>query len=199
MTDIFSLSLEELAEKIKSGQLSSVEVCEKYIDRIKKFEKDTSLYFEDINTAFLGKYMNFCSIYLDQKTRTITNQLIFIRTLFNLAISDGVVDAKHYPFSGDKQKITIKEGLKVGLEKEDVTKIEELELPEKTSIWDARYTWLFSFSFAGIRATDVFEMKWSDFKNNRLYYVMNKNEKPVSLKIPERVKKILAYYENNKR
>ncbi len=40
MTDIFSLSLEELAEKIKSGQLSSVEVCEKYIDRIKKFEKD---------------------------------------------------------------------------------------------------------------------------------------------------------------
>ena len=40
MTDIFSLSLVDLAEKIKSGQLSSVEVCEKYIDRIKKFEKD---------------------------------------------------------------------------------------------------------------------------------------------------------------
>ncbi len=40
MTDIFSLSLEELAEKIKSGQLSSVEVCKTYIERIKKFEKD---------------------------------------------------------------------------------------------------------------------------------------------------------------
>jgi len=40
MTDIFFLSLVELAEKIKSGQISSVEVCEKYIDRIKKFEKD---------------------------------------------------------------------------------------------------------------------------------------------------------------
>ncbi len=40
MTDIFSLSLEDLAKKIKSGQLSSVEICEKYIDRIKKFEKD---------------------------------------------------------------------------------------------------------------------------------------------------------------
>ena len=40
MTDIFSLSLVDLAEKIKNGQLSSVEVCEKYIDRIKKFEKD---------------------------------------------------------------------------------------------------------------------------------------------------------------
>ena len=40
MTDIFSLSLVDLAEKIKNGQLSSVDVCEKYIDRIKKFEKD---------------------------------------------------------------------------------------------------------------------------------------------------------------
>ena len=40
MTDIFSLSLEQLALKIKDAQLSSVEVCEKYIERINKFEKD---------------------------------------------------------------------------------------------------------------------------------------------------------------
>ena len=40
MTDIFSLSLEELAKKIKDAQLTSVEVCEKYIERIHKFEKD---------------------------------------------------------------------------------------------------------------------------------------------------------------
>ena len=40
MIDIFSLSVEELALKIKDAQISSVEVCEKYIERIKKFEKD---------------------------------------------------------------------------------------------------------------------------------------------------------------
>ncbi len=40
MTDIFSLSLEELAKKIKGAQLTSVEVCEKYIERINKFEKE---------------------------------------------------------------------------------------------------------------------------------------------------------------
>ena len=40
MKDIFSLSLDELALKIKDAQFSSVEVCEKYIERIKKFEKD---------------------------------------------------------------------------------------------------------------------------------------------------------------
>jgi Asp-tRNA(Asn)/Glu-tRNA(Gln) amidotransferase A subunit family amidase len=40
MIDIFSLSVEEMALKIKDGQLTSVEVCEKYIERINKFEKD---------------------------------------------------------------------------------------------------------------------------------------------------------------
>ncbi len=40
MTDIFSLSLEELSEKIRSGQLTSVDVCKTYIERIKKFDKD---------------------------------------------------------------------------------------------------------------------------------------------------------------
>ena len=40
MIDIFSLSVEELASKIKGAELTSVEVCEKYIERINKFEKD---------------------------------------------------------------------------------------------------------------------------------------------------------------
>ena len=40
MIDIFSLSVEKMALKIKEGHLSSVEVCKKYIERISKFEKD---------------------------------------------------------------------------------------------------------------------------------------------------------------
>jgi Asp-tRNA(Asn)/Glu-tRNA(Gln) amidotransferase A subunit family amidase len=40
MTDIFSLKVEELAAKIKDAQISSVEICERYIERINKFEKD---------------------------------------------------------------------------------------------------------------------------------------------------------------
>ena len=40
MIDIFSLSVEEMAQNIKEGQITSVEICEKYIERINKFEKD---------------------------------------------------------------------------------------------------------------------------------------------------------------
>ena len=40
MTDIFSLKVEETVSKIKDAQLTSVEVCQKYIERINKFEKE---------------------------------------------------------------------------------------------------------------------------------------------------------------
>ena len=40
MTDIFSLKVEEIVSRIKDAQLTSVEICEKYIERINEFEKD---------------------------------------------------------------------------------------------------------------------------------------------------------------
>ena len=38
MIDIFSLTTNKLVEKLKEGEISSVEVCTQYIERIEKFE-----------------------------------------------------------------------------------------------------------------------------------------------------------------
>ena len=48
MMDIFSLKVEEIVSKINASQITSVEVCEKYIERIKSFEKDVKawVYFD---------------------------------------------------------------------------------------------------------------------------------------------------------
>ena len=40
MNEIFSQSVENLALKIKNSELTSVELCEKYIERINEFEKE---------------------------------------------------------------------------------------------------------------------------------------------------------------
>ena len=39
MIDIFSLSVEELATKIKDAQITSVDVCNKYIERLGDLQK----------------------------------------------------------------------------------------------------------------------------------------------------------------
>ena len=40
MENITTTSAHDLVEKIKKGEISSVEICEAYLERIKKFEKD---------------------------------------------------------------------------------------------------------------------------------------------------------------
>lgn len=167
--------------------------------QLEAFSKNDRLAFEDIDTSFLDRYKTYSASYLGQKTRTITNQLIFIRTIFNIAIKENIVNPKHYPFAGEKEKIRIKSGNKIGLTREEIEKIESLQLDEQSSIWHTKNVWLFSYYFAGVRISDVLELQWLNFADGRLYYQMNKNEKPVSLKIPEKAKNIMLSYEHEKR
>lgn len=169
-----------------------------FMDGVSYFSNNNGLTFKDINKSFLDGYKTFCAAYLGQKTRTITNQLIFIRTLFNIAIKEGVVDPKFYPFAGDKEKIRLTSGNKVGLNRKEIERIELLQLEENSAIWHTKNVWLVAFYFAGIRISDILKLKWSDFKDNRLYYVMHKNEKALSLKIPSKAQEILKEYEKYK-
>jgi len=170
-----------------------------FLDELKLLAQSNALYFEDINQAFLSHYKTFCVSHLNMKTRTITNQLIFIRTLFNDAISQGIVEAKHYPFAGEKVKINIGSGLKIGLTKEEVGRIENLELDPESQLCHTRNVWLITYYFAGIRITDALKLIWTDFKDGRLFYIMDKNEKPLSLKVPDKAFTILNYYKSSKR
>ncbi len=97
-------AIEQIKERRKKRMVQGRKPEHSMVDDIKAFAKKKTLSFEEIDTAFLNKYKSFCAAYLGQKTRTITKQLIFIRTLFNQVITDGEVDRKHYPFAGEKEK-----------------------------------------------------------------------------------------------
>lgn len=194
----YSSPKKEVIASIKQRRKDRVSRARKsecsFDDGINHFKKNKALKFRDIDQAFLEKYKTFCSAYLNQKARTISNQLIFIRTLFNIAIKDGIVASKFYPFAGDKEKIRIGSSNKIGLTIKEIEKIEALEFEKNSSIWHTHNVWLIAFYFAGIRVSDVIKLKWSDIKDNRLYYIMNKNKKPLSLKIPDKASTILYYY-----
>ena len=40
MNEIINFSVEELVNKISNSQITSVEICKAYMERINKFEKD---------------------------------------------------------------------------------------------------------------------------------------------------------------
>lgn len=163
------------------------------IDKFKKFLGQSTLHFKEI-TVFMLK--NFESHLLNQekrKPRTAVNYMILIRKIYNLAISQSIVDRSEYPFGKGKIQIKIPESEKVGLSIEEVKILENAKnLTEAQQ--HAVNVWLTSFYFAGIRVSDVLQLRWSDFNDSRLLYRMNKNQKLVSLKVPEKAKLILNKY-----
>jgi integrase len=191
----YEVAEERIRQKELAGVYTVVSAERSILGNIKRFHGKGDLTFDDITLAFLQKYKIYCKTVLGHKSsRTTTNNLIFIRTVYNLGIKGGVAKVENYPFAGEKEKIRLKRGLKIGLSRGEITLIEQARLKRGTGIWHARNVFLFSFYFAGIRISDVLKIKWSDIKDGRLYYVMNKNDKPGSLKVPEQAELILDQY-----
>jgi len=166
------------------------------IGRLKKFKaflKQEELSFSKLTPALLQRFEGYLLENNQRSPRTAVNYLILIRTIYNLAISESIVDRGRYPFGKGKITIRIPESQKIGLTREEIHKLESaknLTEAQQTAV----HVWLISFYFAGIRVGDVLKLKWSDFVDDRLLYRMNKNSKLVSLKIPEKALTIIAIY-----
>ena len=131
----FDLANQRIEAYKKKGTFSVSNAEQSIVNNIKAFVNNDDLMFQEINVPFIQRLKVYCASTLEQSSRTITNHLIFIRTLFNLAIKEGIVDSKYYPFAGENIKIRIGSGLKIGLTKEEIEKIEGLELEKGSSIW----------------------------------------------------------------
>ncbi|MFD0836753.1 tyrosine-type recombinase/integrase [Mariniflexile aquimaris] len=194
--DFFTVAkvyLKNIEERKKFHQL---DIETKRIKVFKEFLKKDKLLFSEINIELLKMFENFLLSKRNLSTRTVVNYMIGIRTIFNLAITNSTADVKLYPFGKGKYQIKFPETKKIGLNSDEITKLENIKDLTKAQDY-ALSAWLLSFYFAGIRVSDVLQLKWKDFMDNRLYYRMNKNNKLVSLKVPDKVLKILDKLERH--
>lgn len=182
-------------DRLKKAGNFNVYAAEKCRLKIfKDFIGGHDIAFSDITVGLLERFKRHLKSERKVGDRTIVNYLITIRAIFNQAIKEGVLDKKHYPFGGE-EKINIKlpESTKIGVSLDDVIKLETVILTNPTHD-HARNLWLTSYYFAGMRISDVLRLRWSDFQNERLHYTMGKNNKVGSLKLPEKVQRILEKY-----
>ncbi|MDR5591091.1 site-specific integrase [Christiangramia sp. SM2212] len=184
--------LDELEANKKLPQLSTDKAR---VNHVIKYNKSKQLTFPEINETFLRKFRIYLKKELNLSERSVVNNLVVIRTIYNRAIKMDVVDRKLYPFGSGKIRIKFPETEKIGLTKKEIKSFESAKNLTNNET-HARNIWLFSFYFAGIRAADVLKIRWSDIYDGRLHYRMNKNAKLLSLKIPEKVFSILEYYKS---
>lgn len=152
--------------------------------------------FQDLTIPVLERFKAYLVGKKKVSLRTAINNWITVRSIFSQAIKEEVCDPRYYPFGKGKLKIKFPDTKKIGLSADDVAAIEKAELSKEAN--HARNLWLISFYFAGMRVSDVFRLKWSDFQDGRLHYIMGKNNKVDSLKASEKVFAILEQYKDTK-
>lgn len=188
--DVAQLHLQTVKERKKYSQHNT---DEGRIKIFKDFIGKSKLPMSEVTVTLLTRFQNYLLHSKGNAPRTVMNYFILIRTIYNIAISKAMIDRREYPFGKGKIQIKFLESEKIGLSKEEVVLLENAESLTRAE-QHAVNVWLISFYFAGMRVSDVLLLKWSDFKSDRLYYRMNKNEKLVSLKIPEKAKLLLEEY-----
>lgn len=200
----------EYLDNLKSrGKYNQYTADKPRIARFKEFLTNGDIAFHDITPGLLDKFVVYLkSVHKDKKgrssskkvisDRTVANHLVVLRSVFAHARRNHIITKLQSPFGEDGIKIKFPDTNKVGLSAEDVKALEDVELIDPRHN-HARNLWLISFYFAGMRVSDVFRLRWSDFNNQRLYYSMGKNNKADSLKIPDKAVQILRHYEQFKK
>ena len=149
--------------------------------------------FQRIDVELLTQFKIYLKAQRGGGDFTVANYLTTLQSIFTQSVRDGVVDQKFSPFGRDKIRVKIPESQKLGLTAAEVAVLEALTLP-KPAHREALDLWLVSFYFAGMRVGDVLQLRWRDLRDGRLHYVMGKNHKPVSLKIPQKAQAVLERY-----
>lgn len=119
--------------------------------------------------------------------------MITFRALIRRAIMiEGLLDQSKDPF----RNYTIKEEkvIKEKLEKEELLSIISLDLEKGSWLWHTRNCFLFSFYCAGIRSSDLLQMRWCNIRDGRLLYQMSKSRKIKDMRLVPQAIEILDLY-----
>ena len=152
--------------------------------------------FKDINKDWLTK---FAAHLADNGLveNSIYSEIKKIRRMWNMAISDKVIDKEYYPFGYDNYRMPNSKSKTKKIERLDATELKKFftaNYKEGTQIYYVKRGWELAFNMAGVRVEDLLTLRWSDIKDGRISYNMKKgitNGKYKSFAITPQIKSIL--------
>lgn len=182
------LYLQRLKE---AGKYNQYTADKPRVKHFKEFIKH-DIALPEITVAVLERFKGHVRTKLNLSERSAVNHIVMMRSVFSHAIKEGAVDEKFYPFGKGKMKIKFPDSSKVGLNRDEIHRLETVALEGQPH--HVRNLWLFSYYLAGMRVSDVLRLRWSDIQDDRLHYEMGKNNKGGSLKLAEKAVTILDHY-----
>jgi len=192
-SSIYTFMDQHISQLEVRGAIGTYKKYKVILKVLKDFSKKDELKFGNINSQFLNDLQSRL-ISEGKSLTTVHGYLSKIRSVFNKAIAEGVIQSHENPFTTYriKQGQTTKERLTI----DEIKKIENLDLSGKGKINDVKNIWLFSFYNAGMRIADALLLRWKNINGNIVTYQMHKTGKLHELEIMEKARQILENYKD---
>ena len=173
----------------QSDKISTSNIYNDAKNSFKSFK--SKLHLIEITPEFLQKY----ELHMLAKDRSITTISMYIRCLrsiYNKAVDDGLIDRKYYPFGRNKFQPKAPRNIKKALTISPIKSIIEYKAKEGSNQQLAKDMWLVSYYCNGMNIKDIISLKFNDINSDSLYYdrkktsSINQSSKPIIVSlIPE--------------
>lgn len=196
---LLKLNFIEYGEKIVAemravNRIGNALAYEGAINALKSYSGKSKLQFTEINYELLKSIENRM-LSEELKRNSIASYNRSWRAIFNRAINENLVDSKYYPYR--KYKIKSEKTAKRNISKDDIVAIAKLTLEEGSQQWHARNYFILSFNLRGISFADMASIKPTDITNGKLAYKRKKTHKHYNIKLTDKAKEILSYYQQS--
>ncbi|MFK7810671.1 MAG: tyrosine-type recombinase/integrase [Saprospiraceae bacterium] len=181
----------QVARLEKSEQVRTAIRYKLVIGKMRKYLNGKSFTFDDLTVSFLHEYEAHLKS-IGNHVNTVHTNLKTIRAILYLGIREDVFPQAKNPFFKFKLKSvpTSKERLSLV----EIERIANLPLDNTKIIGHARNAFMFSFYCAGIRVSDLFQLRWSNINDNFLSYKMGKTGAFRKIKLIFQANDILNIY-----
>ena len=193
IAEYFKQQVERMKTLGKVGTASKYHCCLSLLNQC----NSVNIRFEQIDMNYLRDF----EMYLLNKGNTsnsVASKFSVFKAVYNRAIADKVFEPKDNPFNRLKVGRYWKPTRKRAINKEDVLKLKELELPNGSSFYlhFAQDIFLFSYYTAGMNFKDIATLRYADIQNERAYYSRSKTSKEMSCHLMPEAKRIIDKYSN---
>ena len=152
--------------------------------------------FDQIDLQYLQDFEAFL-IHKGNTSNSIATKFSVLRAVYNKAVRHKVFAETENLFKQYNVGRFWKPTRKRAITKEDVQRIQSLELPASTEVYStafARDIFLFSYCVAGINFKDIATLRYEDIQNGRIYYQRHKTGKELNSPILPQTREILDRY-----
>ena len=172
-SDVYEM-LKMYSKKLeKEGRISTSQSYNSTLNSLKEYKK--KLTFEEITPDFLQSYERFM-LANGKSNTTIGIYLRSLRTIFNSAVDNGIVNKESYPFKKSKYQIPAGRNLKKALTKDEIKAIFDYSTIPKSTEDKAKDIWIFSYLCNGMNIKDICRLTYANIDKDKLIFNRAKTE-----------------------